>query len=89
MYVGGQSRSVMIVAGLEFTSTTCSPFPSASGLSAGVIELRSLADDDRARADDEYPMKISATGHGRGRGTPNEQRAGARTARAPRGRAPR
>ena len=49
------SGSVMIVAGLEFTSTVSTPssMSSAAGLGAGVVELRGLAYDDGPGAYDE------------------------------------
>ena len=57
--------SVMIVAGLELTSTTS--YPSSrrrlARLGAGVVELAGLADDDRAGADDQDLLEVVASRH--------------------------
>ena len=57
--------SVMMVAGLELTSTTSRPssLQGAAGLGAGVVEFGGLADDDGARADDQYLFNILIQRH--------------------------
>ena len=62
----------MIVAGLLLTRITSSP-SARSALHAwlpGVVELARLADDDRAGADDEDALEVSASRHGVRAGLP-------------------
>jgi hypothetical protein len=54
----------MIVAGLLLTSTAVTLVAQGlAGLGAGVVELAGLADDDRAGADDEDGLEVSALWH--------------------------
>ena len=57
--------SVMMVAGLELQRTTLTPasFKHPAGLGAGVVELRRLADDDGAGADDQHLLNALIQRH--------------------------
>ena len=52
--------SVIMVAGLELTRTTSGSLllEGAAGLSAGVVKLGRLADDDRPRTDDQHLFDV-------------------------------
>ncbi len=66
MYVASAvSGSVMIVAGLELTSTTLiALFPQRLAcLGAGIVELAGLADNDGTGADEKDFLDISSFWH--------------------------
>ena len=68
------SGSVMIVAGLELTSTTRSPSGTQhpARLGAGVVELAGLPDHDRPRPDHQHALDVFTPRHQQHsfRGTP-------------------